>query len=81
MTWMEVRDAIKTGKTTVIIPTGGVEQKGPYSAIGRHNFSLQITTEMIAPQARQCCGCAGGRFCSTGQYWAEKQTYALSRHY
>lgn len=48
MTWMEVRDAIKTGKTTVIIPTGGVEQKGPYSAIGRHNFSLQITTEMIA---------------------------------
>lgn len=48
MTWMEVRDAIKSGKTTVIIPTGGVEQKGPYSAIGRHNFSLQITTEQIA---------------------------------
>lgn len=48
MTWMEVRDAIKSAKTTVIIPTGGVEQKGPYSAIGRHNFSLEITTEQIA---------------------------------
>ena len=29
MTWMEVRDALKAGKTTVIIPTGGVEQNGP----------------------------------------------------
>ena len=28
LTWMEVRDALKAGKTTVIIPTGGVEQIG-----------------------------------------------------
>ncbi|UTW44585.1 creatininase family protein [bacterium SCSIO 12696] len=48
MTWMEVRDAIKSGKTTVIIPTGGVEQKGPYSVIGRHNLSLKVTTQKIA---------------------------------
>ena len=24
MTWMEVRDALKAGKTTVIVPTGAV---------------------------------------------------------
>lgn len=27
LTWTEVRDAIRLGKTTVIIPTGGTEQK------------------------------------------------------
>lgn len=48
MTWMEVRDAIKSGTTSILIPTGGVEQKGPYSAIGRHNFSLEVTTKIIA---------------------------------
>ena len=28
-TWMETRDAIKAGKTTAIIGTGGLEQNGP----------------------------------------------------
>ena len=32
MTWFEDRDAIKEGKTTVIIATGGIEQNGPYLA-------------------------------------------------
>ena len=30
MTWMDVRDALKAGKTTVIIPTGGMEPNGPW---------------------------------------------------
>src|SRR4029434_4227884 len=30
LTWMEVRDAMKAGKDTVIVATGGVEQNGPY---------------------------------------------------
>jgi hypothetical protein len=29
MTWMEVRDAMRAGKTTMLVPTGGVEQNGP----------------------------------------------------
>ena len=45
---MEVRDALKAGKTTVIIPTGGVEQNGPYLATGKHNYVLRATTEAIA---------------------------------
>ncbi len=32
MTWMDVRDAIRDGKTTAIVATGGVEQNGPYVA-------------------------------------------------
>jgi creatinine amidohydrolase/Fe(II)-dependent formamide hydrolase-like protein len=48
LTWMEVRDALKAGKTTVLIPTGGVEQNGPYLATGKHNYILRATTEAIA---------------------------------
>lgn len=48
MTWLEVRDAIRSGKTTVIIATGGVEQNGPYLALGKHNYVLRATTEAIA---------------------------------
>ena len=50
MTWMEVRDALKAGKTTVIIATGGVEQNGPYLVTGKHNVVLRGTTEAIARQ-------------------------------
>jgi creatinine amidohydrolase len=48
LTWMEVRDAIKAGKTTAIVGTGGIEQNGPYVATGKHNYVLQATTEAIA---------------------------------
>src|SRR4030095_899689 len=48
MTWMEVRDALEDGKTTVLVPTGGVEQNGPYLATGKHNYVLRATTEAIA---------------------------------
>jgi creatinine amidohydrolase/Fe(II)-dependent formamide hydrolase-like protein len=48
LTWMEIRDAMKSGKTTVIIATGGVEQNGPYLATGKHNYVLRATTDAIA---------------------------------
>ena len=48
LTWMEVRDAIATGKTTAIISTGGIEQNGPYVATGKHNYILQTACEWIA---------------------------------
>jgi creatinine amidohydrolase len=48
MTWLEVRDAMKAGKTTVIVPTGGVEQNGPYLATGKHNYVNRATCEAIA---------------------------------
>ena len=48
MTWLEVRDAIRGGKTTVIVATGGVEQNGPYVVTGKHNYILEAFTEVIA---------------------------------
>ena len=48
LTWMEVRDAMRAGKTMVIVPTGGMEQNGPYVATGKHNYVLQATAEAIA---------------------------------
>ncbi|MFT5326476.1 MAG: creatinine amidohydrolase [Planctomycetaceae bacterium] len=48
MTWMEIRDAMRAGKKTVIIATGGIEQNGPYLVTGKHNVILRGTTEAIA---------------------------------
>lgn len=48
LTWLEVRDAMTAGKKTVIIPTGGVEQNGPYLVTGKHNVVLKATSEAIA---------------------------------
>lgn len=48
MTWLEIRDAMKTGKTTAIVATGGIEQNGPYLATGKHQYVLRATTEAIA---------------------------------
>jgi len=47
-TWMETRDAIKAGKTTAIIGSGGLEKNGPYNANGKHNFVLRSTCDAIA---------------------------------
>lgn len=48
LTWMEVRDALRGGKDTVIVATGGVEQNGPYLVTGKHNVILRATTAAIA---------------------------------
>src|SRR5688572_18530824 len=48
LTWMEVRDAMRAGKDTVIVATGGIEQNGPYLVTGKHNVVLRGTTEAIA---------------------------------
>lgn len=48
MTVIEVRDAIKAGKTTAVILTGGIESNGPYLVTGKHNYVLSATGEAIA---------------------------------
>ena len=48
MTWMEIRDAMRAGKETAIVATGGIEQNGPYLVAGKHNIVLRATTEAIA---------------------------------
>jgi creatinine amidohydrolase/Fe(II)-dependent formamide hydrolase-like protein len=48
MTWMDVRDALKAGKTTIIVPTGGIEPNGPWLVTGKHNYVLRANCESIA---------------------------------
>ncbi len=48
LSWMEVRDLIKGGSTTVFLGAGGVEKNGPYTATGKHNYTLKTTLEAIA---------------------------------
>lgn len=50
LTWMEVRDAVRDGKTTVIVGTGGVEQNGPYLVGGKHNYVLRTVLPAIATE-------------------------------
>lgn len=48
LTWMDVRDRVAEGYTTILIGTGGVEQNGPYLATGKHNFVLTTVMPYIA---------------------------------
>jgi creatinine amidohydrolase len=48
LTWIEVKDALARGKTTVIIPTGGTEQNGPHIALGKHNYLVRHKAGEIA---------------------------------
>jgi creatinine amidohydrolase/Fe(II)-dependent formamide hydrolase-like protein len=50
LTWTEVRDAVRAGKTTMIIPAGGTEQNGPHMALGKHNARVRILSQDIARQ-------------------------------
>jgi creatinine amidohydrolase/Fe(II)-dependent formamide hydrolase-like protein len=50
LTWVELRDAIAAGKTTVIIPTGGTEQNGPIMVLGKHNYLVRYKAGEIAKQ-------------------------------
>ena len=48
LTWMEIRDLIASGYTQVIVPTGGIEQNGPFLSTGKHNVILEATCPAIA---------------------------------
>ena len=48
LTWIEIRDLIADGTDTVIIPTGGIEENGPFLATGKHNLILEASCPAIA---------------------------------
>ncbi|MEZ4316463.1 MAG: creatininase family protein [Myxococcota bacterium] len=50
LTWMEVRDRLEGGATTVLVPTGGIEQNGPYLVLGKHD---RIAREVAERAARE----------------------------
>ena len=48
LTWTEVRDALESGHTTVIVPTAGTEQNGPHMVLGKHRYIIEHASERIA---------------------------------
>jgi creatinine amidohydrolase len=48
MTWLEITNAMKAGKTTVILPAGGLEATGPFITLDKHQNMLRGQTDMIA---------------------------------
>jgi creatinine amidohydrolase len=48
LTWEETRDALKAGKTTVIVPTGGTEKNGYHMILGKHNYIVTHGANMMA---------------------------------
>ncbi len=50
MTWVEVRSALARGYTTVIVPSGGIEQNGPHMVLGKHDFIVGWSAVEIAKE-------------------------------
>ena len=48
LTSPEIAAAIEAGFTSVIVPTGGVEENGPYLSTGKHNLILEALCPAIA---------------------------------
>lgn len=47
-TWIELRDAIHAGKSTILVPIGGIEQSGPYLTLGKHSIRVRVLADKIA---------------------------------
>lgn len=48
LTYLEVRDAMKAGKTTALVFAGSTEQNGPYLAGAKHQYAIRLVAEAIA---------------------------------
>ena len=48
LTWVEVRDLIAAGKTSIIIGTAGTEQNGPHMVLGKHRYLMEFAANRIA---------------------------------
>jgi len=48
LTSTEVEAAIRSGKTTIILPVGGTEQNGPHMALGKHNARAKALAGKVA---------------------------------
>jgi creatinine amidohydrolase len=53
MTWVEVRSALARGYTTVIVPSGGIEQNGPHMVLGKHDYIVGWSAVEIAKELGQ----------------------------
>src|ERR1700738_3672797 len=48
LTSSELRDQVRAGRRTIIVPIGGTEQNGPHMVLGKHNVRVKVLAEKIA---------------------------------
>jgi creatinine amidohydrolase len=48
LTSSELRDQVRAGRRTIIVPIGGTEQSGPHMVLGKHNVRVKVLAEKIA---------------------------------
>lgn len=48
LTWTELKEQVASGKTTILVPIGGVEQSGPDMALGKHDVRAKALSQRIA---------------------------------
>src|SRR5712692_8273639 len=48
LTSSELRDQVRAGRRTIIVPIGGTEQNGPHMVLGKHNVRVKVLSERIA---------------------------------
>lgn len=48
LTSPELRRAVESGRTIVLVPIGGTEQNGPHMTLGKHNARVRLLAERIA---------------------------------
>jgi creatinine amidohydrolase/Fe(II)-dependent formamide hydrolase-like protein len=48
MTWPEIKEAIRAGKTTVLVMNGGTEQRGPQNVNGGHTLMGRAVVKAVA---------------------------------
>jgi creatinine amidohydrolase len=77
MTWMDVRDALKAGKKTVLVPTGGIEPNGPWLVTGKHNYVLHANCDAIARKLGDALCAPVVKFVPEGNY-ATKSAHMAS---
>ena len=68
MTSGQVAAAIRNGTTTAIVPSGGLEQNGPYLATGKHNFIVRQMAEAVARKLGNALVTATVKFVPEGDY-------------
>ena len=80
MTWIDVRDALKAGKTNVIVPTGGMEPNGVVA--GHRQAQLRAACELRShrPQDGQRPVRADRQVRARGRHRTEDQPHDLARH-
>ena len=78
---MDVRDALKAGKTNIIISTGGIEPNGPWLVTGKHNYVLHANCEAIARKMGNALCAPIIKLRARGRHRAEDRPHGVARHH